>query len=177
MTRMIERWFPSAGVSDNSSRGWGSGNAEISLFMWFAKRPTAQAKAAVVCSLLPWPDTESEQERLQSMVGKAMKGRYAEWSELQAEITKSHPHGASVLDPFVMRNMGVSRDVQTGAAAVRSRLAKSFGSPGLRSSGHVAKPTNIFRSSVEARPAVSRRPGLWLVGSLVAQRGQRVSAG
>ena len=105
MTRMIERWFPSAEVSDNSSRGWGSGNAEITLFMWFAKRPTAQAKAAVVCSLLPWPDTESEQERLQNLVRKAMKGRYAEWSELRAEITRSHPRGASVLDPFSGRGM------------------------------------------------------------------------
>src|SRR6478736_4694140 len=75
MTRMIERWFPSAEVSANSSRGWGSGNSEISLFMWFAKRPTAQAKAAVVCSLL------------------------------QGELRKSHPEGAAVLDPFSGRGM------------------------------------------------------------------------
>ncbi|MFU0243263.1 hypothetical protein ACKI1J_47215, partial [Streptomyces scabiei] len=60
MTRMIERWFPSAEVSANSDKGWGSGNSEISLFMWFAKRPTAQAKAATICSLLPWPDDPEE---------------------------------------------------------------------------------------------------------------------
>ncbi len=105
MTRMIERWFPSAEVSENSSRGWGSGNSEISLFMWFAKRPTAQAKAAVVCSLLPWPDTESEQERLQNLVRGAMNGRYAEWSALEAEITQAQPDGATVLDPFSGRGM------------------------------------------------------------------------
>ena len=61
MTRMIERWFPCAEVSANSNSGWGSGNTERNLFTWFAARPTAQAKAAVICSLLPWPDDEAEQ--------------------------------------------------------------------------------------------------------------------
>jgi adenine-specific DNA methylase len=65
---MIERWFPCAEVSANSNAGWGSGNTERSLFTWFAARPTAQAKAAVLCSLLPWPDDEAEQKRLQTLV-------------------------------------------------------------------------------------------------------------
>ena len=100
MTRMIERWFPSAEVSNNSDRGWGSGNSEISLFMWFAKRPTAQAKAATICSLLLWPEDRAEQERLQDLVRSAMTGRYAAWSQLRAEIEKANPGGASTLDPF-----------------------------------------------------------------------------
>ena len=54
-TRMIERWFPCAEVSEYSAKGWGTGFAEKSLFTWFASRPLAQAKAAVICSLLPWP--------------------------------------------------------------------------------------------------------------------------
>ena len=49
MTRMIERWFPCQEVSENSTVGWGSGNAEKALFTWFAARPLAQAKAAVLC--------------------------------------------------------------------------------------------------------------------------------
>nr|WP_249277098.1 DUF1156 domain-containing protein [Rhodococcus sp. 06-621-2] len=102
---MIERWFPSAEVSANSDKGWGSGNSEISLFMWFAKRPTAQAKAAIVCSLLPWPDDEDEQRRLQELVRRAMTGRYGVWSELRAEILKANPEGASTLDPFSGRGM------------------------------------------------------------------------
>ncbi|KJK51673.1 DNA methyltransferase [Lentzea aerocolonigenes] len=105
MTRMIERWFPSAEVSANSDKGWGSGNSEISLFMWFAKRPTAQAKAATICSLLPWPDDVAEQERLQELVRSAMTGRYAAWTELRAEIAKSNPEGATTLDPFSGRGM------------------------------------------------------------------------
>ncbi|PCK24397.1 DUF1156 domain-containing protein [Rhodococcus qingshengii] len=102
---MIERWFPSAEVSANSSKGWGSGNSEISLFMWFAKRPTAQAKAAVACSLLPWPEDEAEQVRLQEMVRDAMTGRYGAWAELAGEIAKANPDGASTLDPFSGRGM------------------------------------------------------------------------
>src|SRR6266511_3232476 len=102
---MIERWFPCAEVSENSDKGWGSGNAERNLFTWFAARPTAQAKAAVITSLLPWPDDELEQARLQKLVRKAMTGRYAEWDSLRTEILKANPEGASVLDPFSGRGM------------------------------------------------------------------------
>jgi len=105
MTRMIERWFPCAEVSANSDKGWGSGNAERNLFTWFAARPTAQAKAAVICSLLPWPNDEAEQKRLQDLVKKAMTGRYAAWEELRREILKANLDGVSVLDPFSGRGM------------------------------------------------------------------------
>jgi adenine-specific DNA methylase len=102
---MIERWFPCREVSANSNGGWGSGNTERNLFTWFAARPTAQAKAAVICSLLPWPDDEAEQERLQVLVQEAMTGRYAAWEQLRAEILIANPDGASVLDPFSGRGM------------------------------------------------------------------------
>jgi adenine-specific DNA methylase len=105
MTRMIERWFPCAEVSANSDKGWGSGNTERNLFTWFAARPTAQAKAAVICSLLPWPDDHSEQVRLQSLVTQAMSGRYAAWNEIRGEILKANPNGANVLDPFSGRGI------------------------------------------------------------------------
>ncbi|WP_433126518.1 hypothetical protein ACQPWW_27490 [Micromonospora sp. CA-240977] len=105
MTRMIERWFPSSEVSGNSDKGWGSGNSEIALFMWFAKRPTVQAKAALLCSLLPWPDEDSEQKRLQDLVRSALAGRYAAWSEIRAEIFRHNPEGPSTLDPFSGRGM------------------------------------------------------------------------
>ena len=72
--RMIERWFPSAEVSEASSGGWGSGNAEKALFTWFAARPLAQAKAAVLTSLLPWPEDEAEQRRLQVLVRQSLVG-------------------------------------------------------------------------------------------------------
>ncbi|MEV7003312.1 DUF1156 domain-containing protein [Streptomyces sp. NPDC093982] len=117
MTRMIERWFPSAEVSANSDKGWGSGNSEISLFMWFAKRPTAQAKAATICSLLPWPDDAAEQTRLQNMVREAMTGRYEAWGDLQAEIAKANPEGAATLDPFSGRGMIPLESARLGVQA------------------------------------------------------------
>ncbi|MFJ1529747.1 DUF1156 domain-containing protein [Streptomyces mirabilis] len=117
MTRMIERWFPSAEVSANSDKGWGSGNSEIALFMWFAKRPTAQAKAATICSLLPWPDDPGEQKRLQELVRSAMTGRYAAWGELQAEIAKANFEGAATLDPFSGRGMIPLESARLGVRA------------------------------------------------------------
>ena len=103
--RMIERWFPCAEVSDATTSGWGSGNQEAALFTWFAKRPLAQAKAAVLTSLLPWPDDEAEQRRLQDLVRRALTGRDAAVSELKQEMQKQFPEGGSLLDIFSGRAM------------------------------------------------------------------------
>ena len=103
--RMIERWFPCAEVSEASASGWGSGKSEKALFTWFAARPLAQAKAAVLTSLLPWPDDESEQRHLQDLVREAMTGRDAAHAELLAELAKSLSRRRSMLDPFSGRAM------------------------------------------------------------------------
>jgi putative DNA methylase len=105
MTRLIERWFPCAEVSANSTGGWGSGNSEANLFTWFAKRPLAQAKAAVICSLLPWPDDPTEQRRLQDLVRRSFSELDACHDELAAEFARHYPEGASLLDPFSGRAM------------------------------------------------------------------------
>lgn len=70
--RVIERWFPCAEVSAASGSGWGSSNSETLLMSWFAKRPLAQSRAAVLCSLLPWPDDEEEQARVQAVIREAL---------------------------------------------------------------------------------------------------------
>ena len=103
--RMIERWFPCAEVSEQSARGWDRGFAEKSLFTWFASRPLAQAKAAVICSLLPWPDDPDEQERLKNLVRKAMTDYDAANQELRDELAKHYPDGAKLCDPFSGRAM------------------------------------------------------------------------
>jgi adenine-specific DNA methylase len=102
---MIERWFPCAEVSEASESGWGSGKSEKALFIWFAARPLAQAKAAVLTSLLPWPMEVDEQERLKKLVREAMTGRDAAHDELVAELERTYPQGASMLDPFSGRAM------------------------------------------------------------------------
>ena len=105
MTRMIERWFPGPEVSANSRSGWGSGNMEVGLMTWFAKRPTAQARAAVLCSLLPWPDDSVEQARLQQLVHDAMTDRFADSKEVRAEIERQLGDRVAMLDPFSGRGM------------------------------------------------------------------------
>jgi putative DNA methylase len=105
MTRLIERWFPCSEVSEASTSGWGSGNSEATLFTWFAKRPLAQAKAAVLTSLLPWPDVPEEQRRLQDLVRRALTGYQAGRQEILEELAKHYPNGAVVLDPFSGRGM------------------------------------------------------------------------
>ena len=108
---MIERWFPCEEVSANSTKGWGSGNSEANLFTWFAKRPLAQAKAAVITSLLPWPEEPAEQRRLQALVRSAFPGpddtdgRDAAHNDLVAELAKHYSDGAAMLDPFSGRAM------------------------------------------------------------------------
>ncbi|MDX2758197.1 DUF1156 domain-containing protein [Streptomyces europaeiscabiei] len=105
MTRMIERWFPCAEVSDACSESWGSGNTESSLWVWFAKRPVAQAKAAVLTSLLPWPDDEAEQRDLQDLVRRALKGHTDGADEIQAILEQEYGRTPRVLDPFSGRAM------------------------------------------------------------------------
>lgn len=104
-TRLIERWFPCEDVSTRSARGWGTGFAEKSLFTWFASRPLAQAKAAVICSLLPWPDDPAEQKRLKDLVREAMTDYDARNAELRIELAKHYPDGAKLCDPFSGRAM------------------------------------------------------------------------
>jgi putative DNA methylase len=105
MTRMIERWFPGPEVSANSRSGWGSGNTEVGLMTWFAKRPTAQARAAVLCSLLPWPDDSAEQARLQQLVHDAMTDRFVHSKAISAEIERQLGDRIAMLDPFSGRGM------------------------------------------------------------------------
>lgn len=101
--RMIERWFPCAEVSEACSSGWGAGGPEKALFTWFAARPLAQARAAVLTSLLPWPEDESEQRRLQDLVRRALQSKDKAQLELTAELSRWCPEGASLLDPFAGR--------------------------------------------------------------------------
>ena len=117
MTRMIERWFPCKEVSEASYQGWGSGNSEANLFPWFAKRPLAQARAAVLTSLLPWPEDEKEQGRLQDLVRRAMKDYDSAHAEVQAELLRWFPEGSSMLDLFSGRAMIPLEAARYGATA------------------------------------------------------------
>jgi putative DNA methylase len=105
VTRMIEHWFPCAEVSANSANGLGSGNVESSLWVWFAKRPVAQSMAAVVTSLLPWPDDAAEQDRLKALVRAAVSGKRRAHTALETIIGDTYGHRPRLLDPFSGRAM------------------------------------------------------------------------
>ncbi|GAA2406044.1 DUF1156 domain-containing protein [Actinomadura vinacea] len=128
MTRMIERWFPCAEVSDASMAGWGSGNSEASLWVWFAKRPTAQARAAVLTSLLPWPEDEAEQKELQAAVRGMLAIKDAKTmraatmangpvARIRAALAEEYPGGTRILDPFSGRAMIPLEAGRLGVAA------------------------------------------------------------
>lgn len=50
--RLIDRWFPVAAVDEAVGTPVGSGRNEKALFTWFASRPVAQARAAVLTATL-----------------------------------------------------------------------------------------------------------------------------
>ncbi|GAA4884667.1 DUF1156 domain-containing protein [Serinicoccus chungangensis] len=153
---MIERWFPCAEVSEASASGWGSGKSEKALFTWFAARPLAQARAAVITSLLPWPEDVAEQRRLQDLVRRSLLGRDAAHDELLAELGKHYPQGARVLDPFSGRAIIPLEAARMGAraegidyspvAAIAGRLLADYplrdwsGEPDLPMDGYAQNP-------------------------------------
>ncbi|MEP7191250.1 MAG: DUF1156 domain-containing protein [Actinomycetota bacterium] len=59
----------------------------------------------MLTSLLPWPDDQAEQRRLQDLVRRAMKDRDGASNEIVAELKRTYPSGASMLDPFSGRAM------------------------------------------------------------------------
>ena len=99
--RMIERWFPCDAVNKSVATPEGSGRSEQAIFTWFAARPVAQARAAVLTTLLP------DDERLRPLVEKAvLKGDAPTLSRLadliRREFTGNRP---VLLDPFSGRGM------------------------------------------------------------------------
>ena len=67
-SRLIDTWFPCPEVDTAVTTPAGSGRSEKALFTWFASRPIAQARAAVLCSLL------TDTHEASSDVRKAIRG-------------------------------------------------------------------------------------------------------
>ncbi len=68
--RLIDTWFPCPEVDAAVGTPAGSGLSEKALFTWFASRPIAQARAAVLCSLLP--DTPDNRTDIKTAILMAM---------------------------------------------------------------------------------------------------------
>lgn len=99
--RLIDRWFPCGAVDEAAGTPAGSGRSEKAIFTWFASRPIAQARAAVLAALL------RDNERLRPLIEAAVrKGDEAAISRLREAVAETYPSGSPVvLDVFSGRGI------------------------------------------------------------------------
>jgi len=117
--RLIDTWFPCPEVDKAVGTPAGSGLSEKALFTWFASRPIAQARAAVLCSLLA--DTPENRFDIQSAV---TKGEKAAMLRLRTRIAEQY--GAKppvVLDIFSGRGIISLEATRAGATAIGTDLS------------------------------------------------------
>ena len=99
--RMIDTWFPCPEVDKAVGTPAGSGRSEKALFTWFASRPIAQARAAVLCSLLP--DSEENRRDVRRAV---LTGDEAALVRMKKRIEDQHGgRSPVVLDMFSGRGI------------------------------------------------------------------------
>lgn len=133
--RKIDRWFPIDAVDEAVGTPAGSGRSEKALMTWFASRPIAQARAAVLTALLP--DANGDTQRL---IEIAVRGRDKAADEgtvkpeeaitfdvavekLSAMIAEKHPDSPVVLDPFSGRGIIPLEAARFGARAIGTDLS------------------------------------------------------
>ena len=112
--RLIDRWFPCAAVDVAVRTTAGSAKNEKAIFTWFASRPIAQARAAVLCALLP------DEHDLHPLVDAAVRtGDRSAISGLAKSIAALRP-GTSpvVLDIFSGRGIIPLEAARFGATTV-----------------------------------------------------------
>ena len=117
--RMIDQWFPCAAVDAAVGTPAGSGRSEKALFTWFASRPIAQARAAVLTTLLPPDDALRESVRLAIEDGDegAMRA-------MRKAIAAQYPKGRPVvLDVFSGRGIIPLEAARLGVVAVGTDLS------------------------------------------------------
>ena len=111
--RLIDHWFPCAAVDETVGTPAGSGRSEKALFTWFASRPVAQARAAVLTTLLPDDDT------LRGYVNHAIRGQRGALDRLAEIVNRHHPDAPPVvLDMFSGRGIIPLEAARIGATAV-----------------------------------------------------------
>jgi adenine-specific DNA methylase len=117
-SRIIDTWFPCAEVDRAVRTPAGSGRSEKALFTWFASRPIAQARAAVLCSLLPDTEANRRDIRLAVLGGTAANDR------LRQRIDQEHPGKPPVvLDLFSGRGIIPLEAARAGATAIGTDLS------------------------------------------------------
>ena len=113
LSRVIDRWFPCAAVDAACQTPYGSGLNEKAIFVWFASRPIAQARAAVVAALLD----DSPQTR--QLIEAAVRGDKPAISSIARLVRDRYPENRpTVLDPFSGRGIIPLEAARLGANVI-----------------------------------------------------------
>ncbi len=115
---LIERWFPVAAVDAACGTSAGSGQNEKAIFTWFASRPIAQARAAVLCSLLTEDSTEVNEELRRKVSNAILTGDAGDLADLAAQIPDVDGGRPVVLDCFSGRGIIPLEAARIGIRAV-----------------------------------------------------------
>jgi putative DNA methylase len=112
--RLIDRWFPVTAVDTAVGTPEGSGRSEKAIFTWFASRPIAQARAAVLTATLP------DDPALQPLVERAvLRGDRATLCQLGERVVAEHGGQTPVmLDVFSGRGIIPLEAARLGLTAV-----------------------------------------------------------
>jgi putative DNA methylase len=111
--RLIDQWFPCAAVDEACGNPAGSGLNEKAIFPWFASRPIAQARAAVVCGLL------GDDPATRQTIEDAVRGSQGAIDKLADAMASYYPAGRPVvLDVFSGRGIIPLEAARLGAVAV-----------------------------------------------------------
>lgn len=118
-SRMIDHWFPCAAVDAAVKTPAGSGRSEKAIFPWFASRPIAQARAAVLAALLPDDPT------LRPWVTSAVQGGSTSALDHLADVIEQGYGGRPpvVLDMFSGRGIIPLEAARVGAKSVGTDLS------------------------------------------------------
>lgn len=118
-SRLIDHWFPCSSVDSAVDGPAGSGRSEKALFTWFASRPIAQARAAVLAALLPDQAVHHGDVR-----GAIERGDWGAQQRLRQAITAEYPSGRPVvLDMFSGRGIIPLEAARLGVTAVGTDLS------------------------------------------------------
>ncbi|MEA5365411.1 hypothetical protein VA596_38195 [Amycolatopsis sp., V23-08] len=117
--RLIDHWFPCAVVDAAVGSPAGSGRNEKAIFPWFASRPIAQARAAVLATLLPNDTT------LRPWVERAVQeGAPGAFDQLAEAVRRNYGGRAPVMvDMFSGRGIIPLEAARLGVSAVGTDLS------------------------------------------------------
>lgn len=118
-SRLIDHWFPCAAVDAAVGTPAGSGRSEKAISPWFASRPIAQARAAVLTSLLPDDDS------LHAWVEQAVLSGSAAAFDVLSEVISDNYGGRKpvVVDIFSGRGIIPLEAARLDATAVGTDLS------------------------------------------------------